>query len=303
MKINTLFFSIVSAFTFIFIGFISCNKFKGDQEIPAYLCINSFELLPNEDYNREGATTQNITDAWVYIDGNYQGCYEMPATIPVLEKGIHKLTLYPGIKLNGISGTRTFNPFYKPFEIENYEFTEGKFDTVSPTTHYYTKDESPNMVFRIEDFDNNHGIFFNPTNDSDTSIIRTTIDDTLAWHSVHSNYSGVIHIGDSLNYCCVATDTLLGLPHNGGYTFLELDYRCDVEFEVGMYANISSTINRIDLVYVKPSDAWKKIYINLSPTLNENSSARYFKVFLAAAVADTLSADLYFDNIKIVYRD
>ena len=72
----------------------SCNKFKGNQEIPSYIYIDTFSLMTN--YQMEGAATHNITDVWVYVDDNVQGCYELPATIPLLENGTHKLTLYAG---------------------------------------------------------------------------------------------------------------------------------------------------------------------------------------------------------------
>ena len=81
----------------------SCNNFKGSQEIPAYLHVDTFHFSTN--YAVEGAASHKITDVSVYIDGSYQGYYELPATIPVLERGKHQLTLMAGIKLNGNSST------------------------------------------------------------------------------------------------------------------------------------------------------------------------------------------------------
>ena len=83
----------------------SCNNFKGSQEIPAYIHIDTFLFTTN--YGLEGAASHKITDAWLYIDDDIQGCYELPATIPVLERGNHRVTIIPGIKLNGIFLWRT----------------------------------------------------------------------------------------------------------------------------------------------------------------------------------------------------
>ena len=115
-KIQRLFLTLVTVvFSTIFLT--SCPGFQGSQEIPAYLHVDKFLFTTN--YYVEGAASHKITDVAVYIDGNYQGYYELPATIPILERGKHNLTLYPGIKLNGNSSTRTINPFYVPYVIED----------------------------------------------------------------------------------------------------------------------------------------------------------------------------------------
>ena len=63
----------------------------------------------------ENGVTDNITDAWVYLNDNLQGVYELPANFPVLAKGNQTLRVKAGIKLNGISSTRSPYPFYESF--------------------------------------------------------------------------------------------------------------------------------------------------------------------------------------------
>lgn len=278
---------------------MSCNKFKGNQEIPAYIHVEEFSLRTN--YDTEGANTHNITDVWLYVDDSYQGCYELPATIPVLEQGEHKVTLYAGIKMNGISSTRIMYPFYQPYIIEAHDFEIAKVDTLTPTTRYYSVDEST-IKFWFEDFEQ-PSIKFEKTHASDTSMVKTDRNDENAWLSDNSQYSGHIWIGDTLNYVCVATDELPTFPGQGNYVLVEMDYKCDKEFLVGLYASVTGTINDIELIYVNPSPDWNKIYINLSPSITDNPNARYFKFYIRADVEEGEEANIYLDNIKIVYRD
>lgn len=306
------------------VSFISCTKFKGDQEIPAYMCVKPWTLTT--DYSREGAATEAITDTWVYIDGNFLGCYEMrqkvttvenpethtidtiidkSVTFPVLEKGKHDIILYNGIKLNGIASTRVQYPFYQPYKIKEYEFTPGKIDTFSPTTRYYDIDEGFLHFKLMEDFESPQ-LKFTKTSGSDTTIVKASrFDDPNVWMGdlEHSVYSGHVWLGDTIKSFCVATDPIYGLPNQGDYILLEIDYKCDVDFEVGVFAKTKNGIETFELVYLRATDVWKKNYVNIGPTITDNQSATYFKIFLAGSILDGETADFYFDNIKLVYRD
>lgn len=300
-KIQNFFLCVmVVMFSTIFIS--SCNNFKGNQEIPAYLHVDTFLFTTN--YAVEGAASHKITDAAVYIDDDYQGYYELPATIPILERGKHKLTLYPGIKLNGNSSTRTINPFYVPYVIENYVFEEKVIDTVTPSTYYYPMNESDIHFKWMEDFERQ--VSFETQPYSDTTITRTNRDAPENWADAYGNshYSGYIWIGDTLNNFCIMTEPLRGLPNQGNSIFLELDYKCTELFKVGLFAKISSE-EIIDLVYVNPTEKWNKIYVNLGPSITDASvdNPEYFRVFISGTVDESSEAEYYFDNVKVVYRD
>lgn len=300
MKVLRHIFSLFIASMFVLMTFSSCNNFEGSQEIPAYIHIDTFLLTTN--YEIEGAASHKITDVWLYIDDNIQGCYEMPATIPVLERGKHKITLYPGIKLNGISSTRTINPFYKPYIIEEFELKEKVFDTIHPSTTYYSKDESTLEFAFIDDFERQ--IFVEDSNGSDTAIIRTDRDAPERWDDEFNNshYSGYVWLGDTINNFCFTSTELRDLPNQGNSIFLEIDYKCTEVFEVGLYAKISQMEN-IPLVYVNPSPTWNKIYINIGPTITDTQDAEYFKFYIAGMIDENSEAEYYFDNLKLVYRD
>lgn len=300
MRITRYLFSLLMAAMFASVAFSSCNKFEGSQEIPAYIHVDTFLLTTNYIY--EGAASHNITDVWLYIDDNLQGCYEMPATIPVLERGKHKITIYPGIKLNGNSSTRTINPFYQPYIIEEFELKEKVVDTICPATTYYPIDESSINFKFMEDYESQ--IQLEDEQNSQTSIIRTDRDDPERWDDQYNNshYSGYVHLSDTITYFCVASDEYRDLPNQGNSIFLEIDYKCTDLFEVGLFAKISNVEN-LPLVYVNPSPKWNKIYINLGPNITDNQDAEYFKFYIAGRIDENSEAEYYFDNIKLVYRD
>jgi len=306
------------------VSFMSCTKFKGSQEVPAYMCVKKWSFTT--DYTREGAATEAITDAWVYIDGNLLGCYEIrpkvytvenptthnidtlidnSVTFPILQKGSHNVILYPGVKLNGIASTRIQYPFYKPFKINDYEFFPGKVDTVSPSTEYYDIDEGFLHFKLMEDFESPQ-LKFTKTSTSDTTIVKASrFEDPNVWMGdlSHSVYSGHVWLGDTIKSFCVATDPIYGLPNQGDYILLEIDYKCDIDFEIGLFAKTKDGIEIFELVYLRATDEWKKNYVNIGPTVTDNQDATYFKVFIAGEILDGEIADLYFDNIKLVYRD
>ena len=296
--IKNLFIVLTIVFSTIFLS--SCPGFEGNQEIPAYLHIDKF--LFETDYSIEGADSHKITDVVVYIDGSFQGYYELPATIPVLERGKHDLTLYPGIKLNGNSSTRTLNPFYVPYIIDDYAFEEKVIDTVTPSTHYYPIDDS-NIHFEwMEDFERQVGL--ETVAYSDTTITRTDRDTPDVWKDKEGNshYSGYVWIEDTLTFC-ITTPKLYDLPDQGNSIFLELDYKCTEMFTVGLLAKIASE-EVMELVHVNPSKNWNKIYINLGPSITDAASRtpEYFKVYISGATEKGTEAEYYFDNIQVIYR-
>ena len=291
----------------------SCKKFKGDQQIPAYLRVEPWTFTTN--YDVEGAATHAITDAWVYIDGNLHGCFELRShddgkyvTIPILEEGSHKIHLYPGVKLNGISSTRIQYPFYQP-DIQYITLKQGDIVTMNPSTKYYDIDANSAMCFKVmEDFEdiNNIQIYSTDTTYAELEQISHRTDPN-AWldpvDTLNHYRSGHIHLGDTIKRFCLASDELTDIPSVGNYVLLEMDYKCTSEILVGLY--LKSGQNGIvdkELIYLKASNNWKKVYINFSPTFNENPHIDYAKFYLKGAVSGDATADFYIDNLKLIYR-
>jgi len=288
--IRTLTIALAMAFTLV-----SCNRFEGDQTIPAYIHIDEITLSTN--YALQGANTSNFTDAWIYINGQLQGVYELPSTFPVLKRGKHTLDVYPGIKLNGNSDTRADNAMWGSVRYEDFNFVEDSIITLTPQATYYET-----VQFKwMEDFETSY-IKIDP----DTAISKTAYDADEALLVGGTHYSGVVYLDTVNDYFQFSTPELYNLPINGNYVMLEIDYKCTNNFVVGIGGYTAQDgVFETPLVYVRPTDVWKKIYINLGPTITDNSDSQYFKVLFAGNLNTddgNTHDEFYFDNLKVEYR-
>ena len=258
-----------------------CCKEENINDIPSYITIQEITL---EDDN----TTHNITDAWVYINENLQGVYELPANFPILEKGEHSLRIKAGIKDNGIAETRVAYPFYSSFIIENQNFNAETTLSFTPSVSYL---ENTTLDDKPENFDGN-GL------NLETDTLTFSIDNK---NPIDGNY-GIITLTDSIFLGEVTTKEFNQLPQ-GSPVYLELDYKSNTPFLIGVYVNFpQSSILQKDLLWVNPKSYWNKIYVNLTPTISEAVGADYFKVFIGAQRDFSLDTNIInIDNIRIVY--
>src|SRR5688572_31891479 len=100
MKVRLLFSSLA-----IFLGgafFSACEIINPTEDTPSYLKINKIVLDPRKNSTETyGTASNNITDAWVFVNGKLIGTFELPASIPVLESGSAKVEILPGIYGDG----------------------------------------------------------------------------------------------------------------------------------------------------------------------------------------------------------
>jgi len=275
----------------------SCRKFDGEQTVPSYIRIDTITLFT--EYGSEGANTHNISDAWVYVNGQLIGAFELPAVFPVLAKGLSKVEIRPGIKLNGISATRAHYPFYKPYEVQTI-LSEDSITIIKPSTSYY----NTSVFAWIEDFEGS-SISLVSTSKSDTIIEKTQPSNHPdAFLSEHSAYSGKVHLIGDAKVFEISSFNGYVLPGRGSPVFVEIDYKCIRGFGVGVFIKKDNTMLTFPLIVVNKSDIWKKIYINLSPIVTEYNNAEYIKVYFDSDLGtDETEALYYFDNLKIVYRN
>jgi len=256
----------------------SCQK-EDTDDIPTYLKINNVAL-------NEGSTTSNITDAWVYVNDQLQGVYELPAKFPVLEEEIQNVRIKAGIKVNGIASGRIAYPFYSSY-YEDITFTPNETKTINPTVSYLDS-----IDFFLEDFEGT-GVNIEISAISDTSILTLVDGD---------NHYGAGILSDSLFIFEISTDEIKDLPQAGAPVFLELDYKSNTQFLVGVYVNYPQSVIQKDLLWINPKQEWNKIYVNLTTTISEGINASSFKVFIGMRRDFELEKnELYFDNLKVVY--
>ena len=285
--------------------FSSCQKAQFKAEIPSYIHIESIDL---ETDSFEGSDSQNLTDAWVTMDGNFLGAFELPCTIPILSDGAHEFRVSSGIKANGISATRIIYPF---FEICDLFIKDG--DTYQASTSNIvnlhkdstvvlkaTTSYKENIAFLfVEDFED-AGAVIESTENSDTSLVKTNID-SLAFEG----YSGEIHLDNTNDFFEIMSAEFV--PLNGLYntTMLEMDYRCNHSFKLGVAVKSAETglIDLYESIQINPSEDWNKIYVHTTYQVNLGNSNDEFGIFIGTVKSSSSeTASFYFDNIKWLHE-
>ena len=299
-------------------AFVSCNKFGG-QEVPSYIHIDSITV--NCDYAVYGASTSKITDAWVYVDDQIVGCFELPATFPIIAKGPHKISIRGGICEDGRGSARGPYPFYQWAIYKDLNLVEDSIINLNPQLVYYPINEGVNIGW-MEDFETTNSLIAMPQ--SDTSVAAVSyLDDPFVWyHNPNSYRSGRIDLPpDSLDFYAASADEMSFHKNYVDFCLLEMDYNCNDTFFVGVTYLEDYAINVHPLVKVLPTDkqndrpsVWKKMYVNLGPFMNEHTAADYFKVYFTSnlSVAASLGQSPYYplneprhyylDNLKVLYR-
>ena len=295
-KINTpqrLFKAIVVTAVFLWPVIIlsSCNVINPDESIPAYIHIDTIGLTVNPV--TDGSASCKITDAWVYSNGDLLGVYELPCTFPVLQEGENDITIKAGIKMNGIAGSRAYYPFYAPYE-QRIDLQPDVTFNLHPSVTYYS-----DKVHFNEDFEDG-GILFEKFGDSDTTIIKTSASGCV----FEGAYSGIINLNSACDHAISATSTGYELPKTGTPVFLEMNYKTNNSFRVGLYAITGGQSIKNELITLNTTDTWNKIYINLTSICSSNQSASNFKLYFEVYKETGIeNAVILLDNIKLVYND
>lgn len=258
-------------YLFLLLLFFSCEKSETNG-IPANIKINDIPLAGN--------TTENITDAWVYINDQLQGVYELPAQFPVLNIGTHKLRVKAGIKDNGIASSRIPYPFYASYIQEEVEFIEDSLIELFPVVNYL---EGVTIL-----------------TEGDEIIMEKTIHSDTIIETAGEYRAGFLT--DSLMIFEISTNELEDLPQAGAPVYLELDYKSNTEFLVGVYINYSPTVVKKEALWINPKENLNKIYVNLTSIISEGVDAPSFSVFIGMQRDEILDTNaLYFKNFRVVY--
>ena len=260
---------------------------KNNQD-PSWLIINQWTLNANPNLSgSEGELTQNFSEAWVYINDECVGVFELPVKIPILKTGSVNVKVYPGIKDNGIASQRVTYPFSHS-DTSTIKLTIDSTTIISPIVAL-----KENIEGIIDDFDPSY------TFNYDTCFQKIS-------GGPYGNYGSLSFLDSifvtEINY----KDHPLSFDNvtqQGSATYLELDYKSESEFLVGMYINFPNTPTlQKNLLWINPKDDWNKIYVNLTQSVSEAIGAESFSVFIRMQ-RDNFSEvkTLDFDNIRIVH--
>ncbi len=264
--------------TLIIFGLFSCEVINPNEDIPSYIKINNF--------NVDEVGTAKITDAWVYIDNELQGIYELPNTIAILKKDNQSLFIAPGIKENGISASRKKYPFYV-WHQEDVFLTPNDTITINPFTNY-----RENCIHFEDDFTT--GTFFQ--NELLPGLEIST--DTALM--IGSGYGTAILDGSTNVFSC--TSEPQNLPKDRE-VYMEMDYKCNSEFYVNLYKFGPEYALPVPVMLLNPKEDWNKIYINLTNVISGESEILFSLSFFMLKDSTLTQSELNIDNVKILYEE
>ncbi len=280
------------------ISLTSCHLFDKEEPIPSYLHIDKFDLEVKPD-NSQGSNDNDIVDAWVFVDRQLIGVFELPVTLPVLNAGYKEVIISPGIKKNGLSDHRIIYPFYTSF-VDTIQLDPAQIDTVRPKIAY-----RETAIFSwIEDFEDK-SISLEPSGTGRTiDTIRLTTDplEVYNYDGVKNKVSAVVDMKTGFQVFEASTISQYDIPQNVE-VYLEMNFKSDVDVQVGFYPLNNTIIKGVGVLRLFPSKEWKKTYISLGEDINapanKGSDIRIF--FNAVSNNPEPGSKIYLDNLKLVH--
>lgn len=273
----------------LFFFMAGCDLINPEETVPSYIYIDHFSFSCDDT---EGYPSEKILDGWVYANGQFIGAYELPATVPVIFTGETEIIVYPGIKENGISGTGIIYPFYTGYQT-TVNLTEKETTTIHPSCTY--KQGAETFIY-LENFEIGNS-FYAINSESGMDI---TTDPETVFEGVRSGVATLSGDADTLR---ISTGPLI-FPTQDKLLFLEIDYKCDISYNVWINCNtLSGQTIASSVLTITAKEDWNKIYINLNPQLSffsEYQPVSYNLEFRATKPEETDTAALYFDNLKII---
>ena len=276
---------------------LSCRKDQYEIDVPSYIQIDSF-LVSDECYesqpNRLVVNNHKAKDVWIYVDGVLQGAYEIPVRFPVNTTGSHEIEVRPGIIKNGISSTRAIYPFYE-FYKTTVNLGADETTNITPCLAYLNEGQALGEleVAWSEDFESIIDLDYNIQ--TDTVVEPVSGDDVI-----QGNFAGGVFLTSKHDFFEMISPTLTDLPTNGTPIYLELNYRTNHDFFVGLY--LSDFSEQINLYGFRANDSWNKVYIDLSEPIRFNGNSTNFNIFLGFQKdPDIENVRLFLDNIKLLH--
>lgn len=273
-------------------GVLSVSGCDEIEPIPSYLRIDTAQV---QTQVAQGSSLHNIRNVWAYLDGTLLGAFELPAQIPILAQGMHEIRLQAGIWHNGISGERVSYPFYNTPKY-TFDFQPASSHQLEPVFEYT---DDVHFSF-IDDFE--AGSVFQPVGGS-PELFQTTDIPSEVRSGAQSAKITLQATADTVFQ--LNTLSYYELPGFNAPVYLEMDYRCDADFQVTLKA-INSTGDALTPTirqYVAARNTWNKIYIDLTEIVSYLNSDGYdrFQIILYAELPnDKSSASYFFDNVKLV---
>ncbi len=269
-----------------------CDIINPAEPIPTRIQLEPFDLnlQPNQ-----GSEQSKITEIWVFDEANLIGVFSPNVEISYLgNKDNTKFSFRPGIRNNGITNDAIIYPLYTNFDI-TLPSTPGSHSSIHPVTHY----KQGVVVGLNADFESGNEFIYNRDTVSASNLIRT-MDNPF-----EGNYSGEIVLSQAAYFIDVGNGLPIGgLPTDGTPTYLEFQYKSEVDLNIGLLGIQLDGQSFSNFFYlVLPSENWNMLYIDLTDELKISSFPAYKILFSASYPSDATKPEykIELDNIKIVH--
>ncbi len=278
----------ISGILLLILFFYGCSKEQLKAPDAYFFKINKVSVVVSTP-SVQGTTSHKITDLFLYVNGNFRGAYPSGKTLPIASWGGTKILIYPGIKNNGISTTRIPYEFLSPIQIDT-SLNNG--DVVNRDLNFSYK---PNAVFHwnedFEGFGTITGITMKMSGNADTSFSVVSNDPNVFEGTKCILMSGFS--GTSVDQ--IESNSQFTLPLSGAVVYLELNYKCNQDFEVGVVAG--TEYRSVEIIPAK--DYWNKIYIQLSSAISVQPNYSKYGIYFKA-INEVSAPQIFLDNIKVI---
>lgn len=148
----------------------------------------------------------------------------------------------------------------------------------------------------MEDFEN-AGFTLDTTPRSSFAITKTPPGSPLTFEG---NHSGIITMDTTSKKLECVTHFSYKIPN--APVFLEMNFNINTNLTIGTVVYVNLEIVQEPVITLVPTNGkWKKIYIDLTNSINSYSGATSFKVYLGNEFnTSALNGQILFDNFKLV---
>lgn len=254
-------------------------------EIPAFLRIDSI-VLDSTSYDSTGSVSSKIKSAWVYVDDNLQGVYQLPFRVPIIKNGSSNLKIYAGVNENGLSEQFLRYPFYQRDEMI-VDFVPGDTLTVVPHVRYNKGLKIP----YIEDFnvDFTQSIY----KDQGGGYFDFLLDASKAFEG---NGCGYFYLGFN-EPALICTTKVIYTPKNQFAYTVEFNYKNNCDFLVGLRTAQSGET----ILGIRPRTEWNKMYMNITPVVDVLPGTDLQIFFIIPQDTLVPIQEVFIDNLKLIY--
>lgn len=289
----------LSAFLLMLSG---CQLINPDEELPVYVSIQDARVLVDETLNTYSPL--GVKDAWVFLQGEQIGIFELPAVIPILpEKVGNSLRIGGGIFDTGLSTFRVEYPFWDDINV-SIDGAE-PLDTVviTPRFEYFPRDTT--IIYAFEaGFEGGSSNLQSISPASTYTNIQISSQDRFV-----GLQSGKVSFTPD-KYQFEASSPILSLPQSGNNDiWCEVTYKNDIPFTVLMIGLAPGSPIEVELptnvLFFSP-DEWNTAYIHLNDLARSIPDGSIFKLLFRASSQEAGSATgrtgtIFLDQIRLIH--